>query len=450
MKLKQYTAAVMSLLVLSGCSAEFSITEPVTEVTTTAETTGTTTAQADTTAPAQSADTTTADTTVPQSTEDTATSAPQSSGSTAQTSRTQVTSGTQSTAGTSQTESTASTTEAQQITPGANLSEIMRSMSLEQKAAQLILASCSDAGTANKAAQAGVGGLCLFAKPFSGKTKAQVREMTAGFQKNAGIPLLISVDEEGGSINRISLNPNLRAVPFWSGKALYAEGGWELVTSDTKEKAELLLSLGVNVNLAPVCDVPLDASNYIYNRCFSLDATETAEYIRVVVGEMKANGLGSTLKHFPGYGGSVDTHKNMGYDDRDYTAFSEGDFLPFIAGIETGADSVMVSHNIVSCMDSSYPASLSPAVHSILRGQLGFKGVIISDDLGMDAITQFTGGQNPAVAAICAGNDLICYADFEKSIPAIVAAVHNGTIDERQIDDSVLRILAWKRSLGLI
>ena len=128
-----------------------------------------------------------------------------------------------------------------------------------------------------------------------------------------------------------------------------------------------MLDLGLNVNLAPVCDVPLDSSNYIYNRCFSLDAEETAEYIGKVVTQMNKDGLGSVLKHFPGYGGSVDTHKNTGYDTRDYSAFENGDFLPFKAGIAAGADAVMVSHNIVKCKD------LSPVGFSFPPERLSFR-----------------------------------------------------------------------------
>ena len=344
---------------------------------------------------------------------------------------------------------TETTAETSPYDPG-DLRVTVANMTLEQKAAQMMLVGIVDEATAKQAAAAGVGGLCMFAKPFKGKSKAQVRTMDAEIQSKAKIPLLMSVDEEGGTINRVSINSKLRAVPFWLGRNLYASGGWDLVISDTKEKAELLLDLGLNVNLAPVADVPLDKSNYIYNRCFSLDPHETAEYIRTVVTEMKQDGLGSTLKHFPGYGGSVDTHKSMGYDDRDYSAFENGDFLPFIAGIQAGADAVMVSHNIVKCMDADKPASLSPAVHRILREELGFDGVVISDDLGMDAITQFTGGKNPAVAAVLAGNDLVTFADYKTSVRAITEAVQDGTIAESQIDASVLRILNWKHSLGLI
>ncbi|MBP0988647.1 MAG: beta-hexosaminidase, partial [Oscillospiraceae bacterium] len=133
-----------------------------------------------------------------------------------------------------------------------------------------------------------------------------------------------------------------------------------------------------------------------------------------------------------------------------YSAFTESDFLPFLAGIRAGADAVMVSHNIVNYMDPEHPASLSPEVHRILREELGFTGVIMTDDLGMNAINLYTGGQNAAVAAVLAGNDFVMFADDAASADAIVAAVESGLISEEQINESVLRILRWKQSLGLI
>lgn len=326
---------------------------------------------------------------------------------------------------------------------------LLSSMSLEEKAAQLIMASCHESGSAQKAAQLSVGGLCLYADAFQGKTPEQVRQMTESLQAASGVPLLISVDEEGGSVCRVSTNAALRPEPFRSPLALYQAGGLTLIKSDAADKAALLLDLGINVNLAPVCDVPLSSSDYIYNRSFGTDAALTAEYVSQVVGAMKEAGIGCTLKHFPGYGGSSDTHKGMAYDNRPYEDFLSRDFLPFQAGISAGTDSVLVSHNIVQCMDENLPASLSPEVHRILREDLGFEGVIISDDLFMDAIVQFTGGENAAVQAVLAGNDLICCADFEASIAAITGAVEDGIIPMEQIDASVLRILRWKAALGL-
>lgn len=323
-------------------------------------------------------------------------------------------------------------------------------MSLEEKVAQMILVSCHEDVDVIDAITKGVGGLCLYAFSFEDKNKYEVIDMTSYYQSIANVPLIISTDEEGGDVNRVSINDNLRAVPFWAPADLFEYGGWELVKSDTEEKSDLLLSLGINVNLAPVCDVPLSEDNYIYSRTFGMDANNTAAYVALVVSTMKEKGIGSTLKHFPGYGGSVDTHENVAYDTRDYSAFENGDFIPFQHGISSGADSVLVSHNIVTCMDAEMPASLSKPVHDILRNDLGFDGVVMTDDLVMEAITQFTDGESAATYAVLAGNDMLCCENYDEAIKSIVNAVNEGVISEAQIDDSVNRILKWKSDLNLL
>ena len=323
-------------------------------------------------------------------------------------------------------------------------------MSLEAKVKQMLIACCSDINTAQAAARSGVGGVCLFAGVFQNQNAAGVHNQMNGLQAAAQIPLFIGVDEEGGTVCRVSSNPKLRPTRFLSPSALYAQGSWGLVESDTREKAHLLLGLGINFNFAPVCDVPLSSQNYIYPRCFSTDANLTSQYVSLVVRVMKEQGIGSSLKHFPGYGGNSDTHAGIAYDYRSRDEFRQSDFLPFTSGISAGASSVMVSHNIVTCMDPNLPASLSPEVHRILREEFSFNGVIMSDDLNMKAITQFTNGNDAAVQAILAGNDIIlCGTSFEHSAAAIVAAVRNGTIPQSQIDTSVLRILRLKEQLNL-
>ncbi|MBR5371277.1 MAG: beta-hexosaminidase [Oscillospiraceae bacterium] len=332
----------------------------------------------------------------------------------------------------------------------ADLVERASKMSLHEKISQMMMGSAADVSNATKAVENGVGALCLFAKAFSGKSKEQVKQMTASFQKAAKTPLLICIDEEGGTVNRVSTNKQLRAVPFWSPRDLFETGGFDLVVSDEQEKADLLLSLGVNSNLGPVCDIALSEKDYIYNRTVSMNPDITSEYVKKIVETAKEKHLATTLKHFPGYGGSRDTHKNMATDTRPFSEFETRDLLPFKAGIAAGADSVMVAHNIVECLDKELPASLSPAVHKLLREDLGFTGVIITDDLGMNAITQFTNGKNPAVAAVLAGNDFLCYADYANSVPAVEKAIKAGEISEDQIDYSVQRILQWKRNIGIL
>lgn len=322
--------------------------------------------------------------------------------------------------------------------------------SLEQKVNQMLIACCSDINTARSAARFGVGGVCLYAGIFQNQTPASVRSNMDGLQNLAPIPLIIGVDEEGGTVCRVSTNPALRPTRFLSPRDLYTQGGWSLVESDTREKAQLLLNLGINFNFAPVCDVPLGPENYIYPRCFSTDANLTKQYVSLVVSVMKEQGIGSSLKHFPGYGGNSDTHAGIAYDYRSFGAFEQSDFLPFAAGISAGANSVMVSHNIVTCMDPNLPASLSPEVHRILRDRFSFDGVIMSDDLNMGAISQFTGGKDAAVQAVLAGNDIIlCGTSYERSSAAIVAAVKDGTISQAQIDASFRRILRLKKQLNL-
>ena len=329
--------------------------------------------------------------------------------------------------------------------------EVMLSnMTLEQKVAQMMMVSCHEGVNIDAASSYGVGGLCLYAHSFVDKNADEVKAMIDLYQNVTNIPLLVSTDEEGGTVVRVSSNPLLRETPFLSPQELKAQGGLDLVKSDADEKSQLLKSLGINVNLAPVCDIPLDETNYIYDRCYSLDTDETSQYVSTVVSSMKLNGVGSCLKHFPGYGGSVDTHESMSYDTREYSAFENGDYKPFEAGINAGADSVLVSHNIVNCIDSEMPASLSPAVHRELREKLHFNGVIITDDLVMQGIAQFTDGSNAAVLAVKAGNDMVICEDYGATVDAIVQAVNNGEISKAQIDASVMRVLKWKSNLGLL
>ncbi|MGB8454036.1 MAG: glycoside hydrolase family 3 N-terminal domain-containing protein [Anaerocolumna sp.] len=332
----------------------------------------------------------------------------------------------------------------------ARAKEIMQDMTLKEKIGQLFFVRCIRERALSDIEKYNLGGYILFGDDFKDESKKDMKTTIANYQDKSKIPLLIGVDEEGGTVNRISKYPAFRAVPFKSPQDLYQEGSYDLIVSDTIEKAKLLLGLGINVNLAPVCDVSTDSKDFIYNRAFGKDAEQTAEYVSTVVNQMNIQGIGSTLKHFPGYGNNVDTHTGIAIDDRSYETFEKSDFLPFEAGIESGAGSILVSHNIVTSMDKKYPASLSKKVHAILRNDLGFKGVIMTDDLSMDAIKDYTNDKEAAVQAIIAGNDLIVATDYNVQIPAVITAVENGTITEDRINESVIRVLTWKLNLGIM
>lgn len=329
------------------------------------------------------------------------------------------------------------------------LASLLDAMTLEQKVGQMFLARCPEEYAPELASQYQLGGYLLFARDFEERSHEQVADTIAGYQSAVSIPMFIAVDEEGGTVNRVSQNPQLRPEPFASPQDLYRQGGLERIVEDTKEKCSLLSDLGINLNLSPVCDLSQDPANFIYDRSFGQDARHTAAYVREVVQTMTRSRMGCALKHFPGYGGNADTHTGIAYDHRPCETFRSEDFLPFRAGIESGAGMVLVSHNVVVCMDDRLPASLSPEVHRVLREELGFGGVILTDDLVMDGAGEFGSAEEIAVLAVQAGNDLLCSSEFELQIPAVLDAVRSGEIPMEQIDRSVLRILRLKQSLGL-
>ena len=251
---------------------------------------------------------------------------------------------------------------------------------------------------------------------------------------------------------RVSRNPLLREHKFSSPQKLYASGGLDAIVRDTAEKDALLSSLGINVNLAPVCDVSTDPEDFIYDRAFGQDAAATSAFVSAVVSQARQDGMGSVLKHFPGYGNNVDTHTGIARDSRDLETFENSDFLPFHAGFAAGQGTaaVLVSHNIVECMDPELPASLSPAVHRTLRDDLGFAGVAMTDDLAMDAVQAYAKDGAVAVLALQAGNDLIITTDYRTQIPAVLSAIAEGTLSESDIDAACRRVLQWKQSLNLL
>ena len=338
----------------------------------------------------------------------------------------------------------------QPIENNDKIDELLNNMTLEEKVGQMFYVRCPDENSVEKISEYHLGGYILFGRDFADKTKEEIISDIQSYQGNSEIPLLIGTDEEGGTVTRVSDNTNLRSTPFLFPSDTFANGGWQAIENDAQEKADLLLSLGINVNMAPVCDLTSEPDAFMYYRSFSDNLEYENKFVKTVVDISKQNKLGTVLKHFPGYGNNEDTHTGIAYDNREYSEFENRDFIPFETGIENGADCVLVSHNIVDCMDSQYPASLSENVHKILREELNFDGVIMTDDLYMDAIRNYTGNSEAAVMAVKAGNDILCCTDFEIQYPAVLEAVQNGEIPVSQIDASVRRILKWKQNLGLI
>lgn len=330
------------------------------------------------------------------------------------------------------------------------LGELIAALSLEEKVGQLFLVRLPENGIDRAVSEYKVGNFILFANDFSGLDKNEAVNKIASLQSQSDIGMLIAVDEEGGNVNRVSKYPSLRESPSPSPSALFKKGGIGAIRADAAEKGAFLRSFGINLNLAPVADVSTDPKDFIFPRTVGQDAATTARAVAAAVEGMNAAGIACSLKHFPGYGNNADTHTGIAIDKRPLSSFRENDLVPFRAGIEAGVGTVMVSHNIVKCMDPDRPASLSPKVHCLLRDDLGFDGVIITDELSMGAILEYTDGKSAAVAAVLAGNDLLCVTDFETQITAVIEAVRNGTIPEERIDTSLRRVLKLKKMLGLI
>ena len=321
---------------------------------------------------------------------------------------------------------------------------MMETMSLEEKIGQLFLVRYNKYSAIGEINNYYTGGYLLFAKDFNNHTKESISNEISNLQNSSKYPLVIAVDEEGGYVTRVSRYSNFRSEKFFAPKYYYELGGYKLLSQIEDEKAKLLLSLGINLNLAPVADISVNPSDFIYSRSFGMDASSTATFISNMVGYANNAGISSSLKHFPGYGNNVDTHTGVAIDNRSYESFINNDFLPFKSGIENKVPTILVSHNIINCIDNSYPASLSEKVISELRNTLDFSGIVMTDDLAMDAVKSYVTDGKAATLAINAGNDLIITSDFVNMYNEVLTAVNNGEISLERINDSVKRILAWK------
>ncbi|HEM5988583.1 glycoside hydrolase family 3 protein [Streptococcus suis] len=326
------------------------------------------------------------------------------------------------------------------------VSQYLSQMTIEEKVGQMIFARMPSAGQTEALETYHFGGYILFASDFEGKTLEQVKEEIASYQSLSKVPLLMASDEEGGTVTRIS---QLLETPFASPLELYQAGGIEAILSDAKQKTSLLKEEGIYAGFFPVADLSTDPSSFIYDRTIGQDATITSDYISQLVTVLKEEQFASTLKHFPGYGDNADSHTDLVYDNRSLEELRANDFLPFKAGIEAGADSIMVSHNIVPAIDD-VPSSISPEINKILRNELGFEGVIMTDDFDMQGLVQFVDQDTGALQTIQAGTDMILSSSYASQIPYIIEQVKAGTITEERLDQSVKRILGMKYDLGLI
>ena len=321
-------------------------------------------------------------------------------------------------------------------------------MTLDEKIGQMLFVRVPSFNALEEVKKYNFGGYILFDRDIEGKTLESLAKKIESWQDASKIKMFISIDEEGGTVSRLSYNG---LADFKSPQELFASGGFELLNNAEKEKIKTLEKAGINVNFAPVADTCTNKKSFIYARSFGKNAAETAEFVKNIVEDYNGTKISATLKHFPGYGSNADTHFGAAIDERSLDEFRQNDFLPFKAGIEAGASFIMVSHNIIKNVDAESPASLSKPVHDILVEELGFQGIIITDDLAMAAVAEFYNGEYPEeVQAVLAGNNMLVVSDYKTAFSNIKNAVENGVISENEIEEAIMPVILEKMSKNLL
>ena len=328
--------------------------------------------------------------------------------------------------------------------------EILNSMTLEEKIGQLFIVRYENIDEEDEVKQYQLGGITFYGKDFRYEDKDSIIELINSLQSDVKIPMFMSVDEEGGSVARVSRWYQYRSEIFLSPRDYYEQGGLDLVLQMEEEKAQLLSSLGLNMNLSPVADISDKPGAFMYDRSLGEDAYTTAEFVCRTAKISADYGVGSVIKHFPGHGNNTETHFYTTRDTRSLEELKENDLIPFQAAMDDGYSAVMIGHTVVEALDDEYPASLSKKVHDYIRNQMSFDGVIMPDALDMDTVSSSFNGENVAVLAIMAGNDILCTSEYKEQYEAVLQAVKDNKISIEQIDESVLRILRWKLQLGII
>lgn len=299
-------------------------------------------------------------------------------------------------------------------------------------------------GTQEALNQYAVGGMIYFSKNIL--DKEQITKMLASTTSKSSYPIFLAVDEEGGDVSRVA-NSKVEVTKVDNMAAIGAEGDASKAAEAGTTIGSYLKEIGFNVDFAPVADVAGDGSA-LGNRSFGSDPQVVGEMVASAVGGIEGTGVSACLKHFPGLGSTTeDTHDGRVEITKSIEEMRASDFVPFSAGIEAGADFVMVSHATAPALDEdNVPSSLSKKVITdVLRGELGFEGVVITDALDMTAITEYYTTEEAAVMALEAGADMLLMPDdFEKAYNAVLAAVQDGTISEERINESLDRIYRVK------
>ncbi|MCD8241431.1 MAG: DUF3221 domain-containing protein [Lachnospiraceae bacterium] len=340
--------------------------------------------------------------------------------------------------------------------------QLLSAMSLEEQIYQMFIVTPEQITGVSIATRAGsateealqtypVGGLVYFADNIV--TREQCSEMIANSQSYSKIGLFIAVDEEGGSVARIGNNSAMGTTSFPSMKTIGDTGDTQKAWNVGYTIGTEIRELGFNLDFAPVADVDSNPDNpVIGDRSFGTDAARVSEMVSAAVRGFQESDVLSTLKHFPGHGDTA-TDSHEGYTELNKTLeeLYQVEFVPFQGGIAAGADFVMVGHiSVPQVTGDDMPASLSGTMIDILKNDLDFKGLVITDSMQMEAITDRWSSGEAAVLAVQAGVDVILMPEnLEEAVAGILDAVESGELPEERIEESVQKILETKIRAGI-
>ena len=341
-----------------------------------------------------------------------------------------------------------------------SVNDLLQHMTLREKICQMLILSPEQLTGVSKVTAAGattqqalqrlpVGGILY--NTGNMVSKSQVRTMLSNIQSYSKIPLILTCDEEGGRVARLMKTVGTTYVgPMFQ----YRDQGTQVAYQNARTIAADMRALGFNVDMAPVADVWSNPQNTVIgDRAYSDSFSQGANLIPAAVRGFHSGGVGTTLKHFPGHGDTVtDSHNGAVYVSKTLEQIRREELLPFQTGIDAGSDMVMIGHLTLTQIDPNEPATFSyRIVTQLLREEMGFQGVVITDGLQMKAITNYYSSGDVAVRAVRAGVDiLLCPDNPTEAVTALEKAVSSGQISQTRIDQSVRRILTMKVNLGIL
>lgn len=345
-----------------------------------------------------------------------------------------------------------------------NVQNILESLTLEEKIGQLFIAAFRydsnnkplqilDLSTRQKIHKCHPGGVILFSQNI--KTIPQTQKLIKDMQAISNIPLFIAIDEEGGRISRLNNSEKMHATRLPGNEVLGKTGDPEMAYEVGALLGRELSSLGFNMNFAPVADINTNPENpVIGDRSFGSDPNKVADMVEAMVRGMQEQNVCAVLKHFPGHGDTAsDTHTGAVVINHNIERLRTNEFIPFERGISAGADGIMTAHiKAPQITKDELPATLSGKfLKEILRDEMGFERLIITDALEMGAISKYWTSADAAIKAIEAGADMLLIPEsLEEAFEALIEAVRQGRITEERLDRSVRRVLSVKNDRGIL